>query len=159
MSLWTPSGEHPVGDDGPDGGGAGADAPPTLDPESREQAEAIAKEMAEVRRQLASVPAAVVVANHAMGLYELAAIHLGSEPPNLPESRVAIDAFAALLNAVGDQLGEDGAVLGDALAQIRLAFVQISGAADAGTAASAPSAEAPADGESEAGQEPEPGEA
>lgn len=92
----------------------------------------MAKEMAQVREQLASVPAAVVVANHAMGLYELAAIHLGGQPPNLPEARVAIDAFAALLDAVGDQLGEDGVTLRDALAQIRLAFVQISGADEAG---------------------------
>ncbi|MEO9224437.1 MAG: hypothetical protein ABI276_05540, partial [Acidimicrobiales bacterium] len=51
------------------------------------------------------------------------------------EAKVAIDAFAALLDAVGDQLGEDGTVLIDALAQIRLAFVQISGAHQADDAA------------------------
>jgi len=137
MSLWTPGGEHPVGDDGPSGAIDPGDAP-SLDPESREQAEAIAREMAEVRAQLASVPAVVVVANHAMGLYELAAIHLGSQPANLSEARVAIDAFAALLEAVGDQLGEDGTVLADALAQIRLAFVQISGAQQADEAPGQP---------------------
>lgn len=146
MSLWTPGGEHPVGDDrsgdagSPGTAGSAAPgsvdpgAPPDLDPQSREEAEAIAKEMAEVREQLASVPAAVVVANHAMGLYELAAIHLGGQPPKLSEAKVAIDAFAALLDAVGDQLGEDGTVLTDALAQIRLAFVQISGAHQADAA-------------------------
>ncbi len=58
--------------------------------------EAMATEMAQVREQLASVPAAVVVANHAMGLYELAAIHLRQQPPNLAEAKVAIDAFGAL---------------------------------------------------------------
>ena len=31
--------------------------------------------------RLAEVPAEIVVANHVMGLYELAAIHLGAEPP------------------------------------------------------------------------------
>ena len=141
MSLWTPGGEHPVGDDSPGpAGGVDPGAPPDLDPESREQAEAIAREMAEVRQQLASVPAAVVVANHAMGLYELAAIHLGGQPPNLPEAKVAIDAFAALLDAVASELGEDGVVLTDALAQIRLAFVQIAGAQDAGGGEAAPEA-------------------
>ncbi len=149
MSLWTPGGEHPVGRDRPpagddrtkrpadgdEGAPTGATgAGPTLSPEDQERAEAIAKEMTEVRKQLASVPAAVVVANHAMGLYELAAIHLGNEPPNLPEAKVAIDAFAALLDAVGEQLGDDGATLRDALAQIRLAFVQVAGANRAGSA-------------------------
>src|SRR4051812_15835558 len=47
--------------------------------------------MADVRRQLAEVPAEVVVANHAMGLYELAAIHLSASPPDLVQSVLAID--------------------------------------------------------------------
>ena len=77
MSLWTPDGEHRVEREA-------AHAEPEedplegLSPEQREQAMAMAAEMDEVRRQLASVPASVVVANHAMGLYELAAIHLSS---------------------------------------------------------------------------------
>lgn len=115
MSLWTPDGERQVEH-------AAADEL-TLDDQAR--AEALAAEMAQVRQQLLSVPAAMVVANHAMGLYELAAIHLGNQPPNLPEAQVAIDAYAALVESVGDRLGEDAATLRDALAQIRLAYVQI----------------------------------
>ena len=38
---------------------------------------------------------------------------------------MAIDAFAALVSSVGPRLGPDEGVLTDALAQIRLAFVQI----------------------------------
>lgn len=130
MSLWTPGGEHHVPD------------PESLTPEQEAQAEQLAGEMAEVRKQLLSVPAAMVVANHAMGLYELAAIHLGAETPNLEESRVAIDAFGALVESLGDRLGDDSGTLRDALGQIRLAYVQVKGAlesegAEAGAAEAA----------------------
>ena len=111
MSLWTPGGEHPVDRERPASSGAaateyeaadeGADDPLAgLGPEERERAMAMASEMDEVRRQLASVPAAVVVANHAMGLYELAAIHLSSEPPNFPEAQLSL-AFAAVKQLQG----------------------------------------------------------
>ena len=39
--------------------------------------------VAEARQRLAEVPASVVVTNHAMGLFELAAIHLSAEPARL----------------------------------------------------------------------------
>ncbi len=81
----------------------------------------------EARRRLADVPAAVVVANHAMGLYELAAIHLGASPPRLADAALAIDAVGCLVDGLGARLGPDAATLQDALANIRLAFVQIKG--------------------------------
>ncbi|MFM1751752.1 MAG: hypothetical protein RL119_714, partial [Actinomycetota bacterium] len=84
--------------------------------------------LAEARQRLAEVPAEVVVANHAMGLFELAAIHLSSEPPNLVNSALAIDALACLVEGLSERLGENTAVLNDALANIRLAFVQVKGA-------------------------------
>lgn len=82
----------------------------------------------ESRRRLAEVPADVVVANHAMGLYELAAIHLGGQPANLRDAALAIDAFACLVEGLGERIGPDHKVLADALANIRLAFVQIKNA-------------------------------
>lgn len=82
----------------------------------------------EARRRLSEVPAEVVVANHVMGLYELAAIHLGAAPPDLPQAALAIDAVGCLVEGLGDRLGPDAATLRDALANIRLAFVQIKGA-------------------------------
>jgi hypothetical protein len=82
-------------------------------------------ELDEARRRLAEVPAAQVVANHAMGLFELGAIHLSGQPPDLGEASVAIDAMAAVVDAVGDRLGPNATVLRDALAQIQLAFVQL----------------------------------
>ncbi|MEO6570038.1 MAG: hypothetical protein ABIO83_00675, partial [Ilumatobacteraceae bacterium] len=39
--------------------------------------------MADARSRLARVPAEVVVTNHVMGLYELAAIHLSAPTPDL----------------------------------------------------------------------------
>ncbi|HYN32519.1 MAG TPA: hypothetical protein VES40_07830, partial [Ilumatobacteraceae bacterium] len=39
------------------------------------------REMNEARARLSEVPAEVVITNHVMGLYELAAIHLSATPP------------------------------------------------------------------------------
>jgi len=84
--------------------------------------------LAEARERLGDVPAAVVVTNHVMGLYELAAIHLSAQPARLADAVLAIDAMACLVEGLGDRLGDDAALLRDALANIRLAFVQIKGA-------------------------------
>jgi hypothetical protein len=76
-----------------------------------------------------STPAEVVVANHAYGLFELAAMHLSERPPNLEQARLAVDAMATLVEGLKGRLGEPEKSLADALAQIRLAFIQMSGAA------------------------------
>jgi hypothetical protein len=64
-----------------------------------------------------------------MGLYELAAIHLSATPPRLADAALAIDAVACLIEGLGTRLGDEHDTLTDALANIRLAFVQIKGAA------------------------------
>lgn len=148
MSLWTPGGEHavPNDDDRPTGapGAAGAPGQPPLSADQEAEAAQIAAEMAEVRAQLAQVPAAQVVANHAMGCWELAAIHLSAQPPNFDEAQVAIDAFGALTGVLEGKLGDDEATLADALAQLRLAFVQLKASfAEGGPA---PEGGAPAEG-------------
>jgi hypothetical protein len=81
----------------------------------------------DVREQLLQYPAEGVVANHAIGLYELGAIHLSAQPPNLADAALAIDALACLVEGLGERLGEQAPVLADALANIRLAFVQVKG--------------------------------
>ena len=81
----------------------------------------------DVRDELLRYPAEGVVANHAIGLYELAAIHLSAQPPNLFEAALAIDALACLVEGLGPRLGEQAPVLVDALSNIRIAFVQIKG--------------------------------
>ncbi|QXC61899.1 hypothetical protein KSP35_03470 [Aquihabitans sp. G128] len=129
MSLWTPGGNDGGGAGTGGSGGSGRPGPagdqPRLSPDQELEAHEIAAEMQQVRDQLSQVPAAVVIANHAMGCYELAAIHLSNQPPRLEEAQLAIDAFGALLGAIEGRLGPDEATLADALAQIRLAFVQV----------------------------------
>jgi hypothetical protein len=93
--------------------------------DDREQAESLANEIAAVRAKLARVPAATVVANHAMGLYELAAIHLSQDAPNFTEATLAIDAMAALIDRLQGRLGNDETTLRESLAQLRMAFVTL----------------------------------
>ena len=63
------------------------------------------------------MPAEVVVTNHVMGLYELAAIHLSSPTPDLRSAALAIDAVACLVDGLGDRIGENAATMRDALGQ------------------------------------------
>lgn len=135
-TLWTPGGEVPVGDRSsgvpddsaaPDAAAAARDDfdLDSLSPEEREQAEQYIRELAESRERLKAVPASVVVANHAMGLYELAALHLSSQPPNFTEASVAIDALGVLLDGMQGRLGEAEPTLREARSQIQMAFVQL----------------------------------
>lgn len=89
-----------------------------------------AEALAETRQRLAEVPAEVVVVNHVMGLYELAAIHLSAQPPRLAEAALAIDAVACLVEGLDGRLGDEQSTLKMALDNIRLAFVQIKDATD-----------------------------
>ena len=135
-TLWTPGGEVPVGDRATEASGesvtrgAAASDPEgfdldSLSPEEREQAEQYIRELAESRERLKAVPASVVVANHAMGMYELAALHLSNQPPNFNEAAVAIDALSALLDGMQGRLDEAESTLREALSQIQMAFVQL----------------------------------
>lgn len=83
------------------------------------------KALAEARARLADTPANVVVANHVVGLYELAAIHLGANPPRFEDARLAIDALAAIVDSLGNRLGDDHETFKDALANIRLVYVKL----------------------------------
>ncbi|MDQ1397151.1 MAG: hypothetical protein QOG64_2410, partial [Acidimicrobiaceae bacterium] len=90
--------------------------------------EELADQLDQLRQQLAETPVEVVIANHAFGLFELAALHLSLQPPNLAAARTAIDALGALVEGMSGRLGEPETQLVEGLAQLRLAFVQISGA-------------------------------
>lgn len=139
-SLWTPGGEHPVEPDAAPSDPTSPPMDPEADPlaglsdEERAQAEAMAAEMAAARQRVLEAPADMVVANHAMGLYELAAIHLSEEDPDLTAARLAIDAMGQLVDGLSGRLGEAEATLKDALAQLRMAFVQVSEQAAGGDA-------------------------
>ncbi len=140
-SLWTPGGERPVPRDQPGPREAASAAPSgPSSPSSplsgtapgQPSEEEMLQQMAELQEQLARTPAEVVVANHAYGLFELAALHLSLNPPQLDQARVAIDALACLVEGMGPRLGPASEELGAGLAQLRMAFVQVSAAVRAG---------------------------
>lgn len=87
----------------------------------------MAARLEDLQKQLMSAPAEVVIANHAYGLFELAAIHLSQQPPRLSDARLAVDAMAGIVESLAGRLGEAEGSLRGALSQIRVAFVQISG--------------------------------
>ncbi len=150
-TLWTPDGEVPIrrdpqrpsaerATDRPAPAQAPRHAPgsehpqeasarrptPGRAPDAAAPTEADRAKLEKLRQEILATPASVVVANHAYGLFELAAIHLAATPPNLEEARLATDAMGALVEGVASRLGEAGPTLKDALAQVRLAFVQMS---------------------------------
>ncbi|MBC8364789.1 MAG: hypothetical protein H8E59_07280 [Actinobacteria bacterium] len=130
-TLWTPGGEHPV-ETSPENRPAGTpDDGHPVDPEEIARAEALAREMAAVQEQLADTPAEVIVSTHLMGLFELGAIHLSQDPPNLSQAALAIDAMGAVVDRLQGRLGENEETLRGALNQIRLAYVSAQQAADA----------------------------
>lgn len=87
--------------------------------------ETAADALSEARRGLLEVPPEVIVVNHALGLYELAALHLTAAPPDLPAAALAIDALGCLVEGLGERLGEGHQQLSEALGTIRMAFVQV----------------------------------
>lgn len=129
-TLWTPGGERPIRKDSePD---AGSPAAPSGRPEVEMTEEELHAEMAAVRDKLAQTPAEMIIANHAFGLFELAALHLSIDPPQLDQARLAIDALGLLVDGLGDRLGDHGQDLSAGLGQLRMAYVQIHGAHEAG---------------------------
>lgn len=125
-TIWTPSGERPVRrehDPAPQPQpGAGAGASPGGFEYDEPTDDEIKAHLAEVARQLLHTPASVVIANHCIGLFQLAALHL--EEANLEDAKLAIDALGAVVETLGKRLGEEEATLREALAQLRLAYVQ-----------------------------------
>ena len=124
-SFWTPSGEHEISresDDAPSPNPAPDFVGESdIDPET---SAAMEQQLREAQEQLLSVPAGQIVANHVIGLFELAALHLRVDPPNLDEARLPIDAMGVLVEQLGDQLPEHQ-TLAAALHQIRLAYVEV----------------------------------
>ena len=153
MSLWTPSGEHPVDRPGrssstppprqgpPPGASAPVGPPLTeeelagLSPEERAQVEAMAQQVEDARRQLLSVPAGPVVGQQSLQFYELAALHLSQPEPRLDDASVAIDALAAVVDALGSRLGPAETPLRQALDQLRIAYVEVAGRSRQGAGA------------------------
>jgi hypothetical protein len=121
--LWTPSGEQQPPDQPPDAG----------EPEPSPEELAALRE---VHAKLVATPVEDVIANHALGIWQLALVHLGvitppdeqGRPPvpDLPAAGLAIDAMAALVEGLGERLGVHEPVLRDALSQVQMLFVEVS---------------------------------
>jgi hypothetical protein len=136
MTLWTPSGEHPVDRPGATSPGRAAATDPApsgpapvledLSPEERARAEEFARQVDEARQRLLESPAGPVVGEQALQFYELAALHLSQPEPRLDDARTAIDALAAVVQALGPRLAEAEQPLRQALNQLQLAFVEAS---------------------------------
>jgi hypothetical protein len=135
-TLWTPDGERPIRRDPPQGDARRAPAAGRQDEALTD--EEVAAQLAQMEEDLARTPAEVVVANHAFGLFQLAALHLSRQPPQLDQARTAIDALSALVEGMTGRLGEHEPELTDGLGQLRLAFVRHRAAAGAGAGAGEP---------------------
>jgi hypothetical protein len=92
------------------------------------------EELLRARAELAAIPVADIIANHAIGLQQLAVIHLIPDPApdgtptesRLQEAGLAIDALGALVDALGERLAPHHDALREAVTQLRLAFVELS---------------------------------
>jgi len=128
-SIWTPSGEHE-----PAPGDARSDTPFLDAARGGEPTPAeMEAEMRRAREELASVPVVDIIANHAVGLWNLAVLHLTPDPnpdgtpaqPRLDQAALAVDALGALVDGLGERLAPHDEALREALGQLRMAFVQL----------------------------------
>ena len=132
-TFWTPGGEKPIPTAEPEPapgaapGAAPGDVTLQRSADTADPTEAEARELAElmaIQAQILATPCAMVVADHCMSLYELAALYLSPDPPQLGDARVAIDSLAALIDVLGPNLGEHEAPLKQGLSQLRIGWVE-----------------------------------
>ena len=117
--LWTPGGDEPES---------------TSQPEAEPSAEEV-EALRELHTRLKQTPVVDVIVNHAIGIWQLALVHLGvitppepdgrRPPPDLASAGLAIDALAALVDGLGERLGEGEAMLREALGQAQMLFVEL----------------------------------
>ena len=114
--LWTPGGDQP-GSPGP------------------EPSEDEIAALRDLHARLAATPVADVIVNHAIGIWQLALVHLGvvtppdeqgrRPAPDLASAGLAIDALAALVDGLAERLGEGEEMLREALGQVQMLFVEV----------------------------------
>jgi hypothetical protein len=92
----------------------------------------MARQMEEAQARMLQLPAGTVIGQQALQFYELAAVYLSQDPPRLTEARIAIDALAAVVERLGNRLGEAEPPLRQALNQVQLAFIEITRSVEAG---------------------------
>ena len=130
-TIWTPSGEHEIKRSEQQSEPSHADqtgGSPDAVKASRTTNTDGEQELTRLEAELRSLPAEDVIANHCYGLFQLAAIHLSSDPPDARNASLAIDAMGAIVDSLGERLGQSAAPLKEGLTQIRLAYVKITSA-------------------------------
>jgi hypothetical protein len=85
-----------------------------------------AEALESLHQELAGSDPTIIIANHCYGLFELAAVYLAESPPKLASAQLAIDALSAVVERLDERLGEASEPLKDALAQLRMAWAQLS---------------------------------
>ena len=128
--LWTPGSGEPREPSSTPGGVPTGAAPGGSTP-TPEELEAVR----ELHDRLAATPVADVIVNHAIGIWQLALVHLGvvtppdeqgrRPAPDLAAAGLAIDALAALVDGLTDRLGDGEPMLRDALLQAQMLYVDI----------------------------------
>ncbi len=117
-SLWTPGGEIPVDRDPPPEPSPAPAPVPTPGPDPSEE------DLEAMRREVLDTPASEIIVQHAMGFYELAALHLSAPEPRLAEARLAVDALTALVENLSGRLGPNESAIAAALPQLKMAYVE-----------------------------------
>jgi hypothetical protein len=131
--LWTPGGDDPSR---PPSDPNGSSEPAPGSTPSPEEVAAVRA----LHERLKATPVADVIVNHAIGIWQLALVHLGvltpptedgeRPAPDLAAAGLAIDALAALVDGLADRLGEGEEMLRDALQQAQMLYVEIAEAAE-----------------------------
>jgi hypothetical protein len=131
--LWTPGGGDPAGPPSEPNGNTDPAAGPA--PTAEEVAA-----VRELHERLKATPVADVIVNHAIGIWQLALVHLGvvtppgpdgeAPVPDLASAGLAIDALAALVDGLAERLGEGEEMLQDALQQAQMLYVEVAEAAE-----------------------------
>jgi hypothetical protein len=86
--------------------------------------------MREMLARLAATPVEAIVTQFAVELQEIAVLHLGlagQRPESLASAALALDAMAALVDAAGDRLEPNAEPLRQAVAALRLGYVEVAG--------------------------------
>ena len=121
--LWTPGSDEPP------------EPPAPARSDGTEPSEAELDALRELHRRLAATPVADVIVNHAIGIWQLALVHLGAVTPADAEGRrpapdlgsagLAIDALTAIVDSLTGRLGDGEDMLRDALAQAQMLYVEV----------------------------------
>jgi hypothetical protein len=85
--------------------------------------------MREMLTRLAETPVEAIVTQFAVELQEITVLHLGlsaERPESLAQASIALDAMGAMVDALGDRLGPNAEPLRQAVAALRLGYVEVS---------------------------------